>query len=519
MFIVLEKFLKSHNFSRVISEFEDYYQSHPNFPSLFALTDTFTFLKIENVAARVEKNQLDELPESFLGYVSTEKQTVELALVQKKDEFLEVTFEGIKTVKHTSDDFKLKWNGIVVAIEPSEKEESIVRNGSVMISYLLVACIIGLFCSLNYSALTISSLFSFILYVSAGVLSFMVIKEKLNSEHSGVSKICSFGENSSCDSVIKSSKAQITSWMDFSDLPILFFATSILAMLIEPSSYLWINALSLFALPVVIYSIWLQRVAIKTWCTICLGISAVLVLQMILAAWNVNEPFPMEFRGLISACFIIPSWFFVRNYLNDNQILNKKNQELIRFKRNFDVYKFLEEPLKIPNKFLTSRGIEIGNSQNTITMRLILSPSCGHCHTAFEEALNMYHLNSSKIRLVILYNLNPANKDNPTLKVALNTLSLYADQPENIIRVLSDWHIDQIGLEPWMEKWGKETTNVQFEQDLFNQYTWCEENGFNYTPVKIMNDGRIPKEYSLEEMKYFISEMEESENSEPSKVA
>lgn len=515
MFIVLEKFLKVHNFSKVISDFEDYYQSHPNYPSLFALTDTLSFLNIENVAARIEKNQLDELPESFLGYVSNDIQSVELALIHKQNELIEVTFEGKKTVKYSSDDFKVKWNGVVVAIEPNEEEVYFASEGSTLIGSLIITCVIGLFCISNYSGISALALISFLLYVSGGVLSFLIIREKMNSEQSGVSKICSFGENTSCDSVIKSTKAKITSWVDFSDLPILFFFTSIVAMLIEPSSYLWLNALSILALPVVVYSIWLQYFILKTWCTLCIGVSVVLLLQMFTTIGSLTEIFSMEFRGVISACLIIPTWFFVRNYLNDNQSLRKKNQELIRFKRNFEVYQFLEKPLKISSDHLISRGIELGNNQNPITMTLIVSPSCGHCHKAFEEALNLYHLNSSKIRLVIFYNLNPANKNNPTLKIALNTLALYEERPNDIVQALSDWHIDQIGLEPWMEKWGRDNTDIEFENDLLNQYTWCEENGFNYTPVKIINDSEIPKEYTLEEMKFFISEMEDLENTEP----
>ena len=102
-----------------------------------------------------------------------------------------------------------------------------------------------------------------------------------------------------------------------------------------------------------------------------------------------------------------------------------------------------------------------------------------------------------------------------TLKIALNTLALYAEQPDDIVQVLSDWHIKKIGIEPWMEKWGRDNTDIQFEKDLLNQYMWCEENGFNYTPVKIINDCEMPKEYTLEEMKFFISEMEDLGSKEP----
>lgn len=43
---LVKKYLHQNQFSDVVEEFEDLFQSHPNYPSLYAITDTFNLLSI-----------------------------------------------------------------------------------------------------------------------------------------------------------------------------------------------------------------------------------------------------------------------------------------------------------------------------------------------------------------------------------------------------------------------------------------------------------------------------------------
>lgn len=505
---LINRYLSIFGFSNYQNEFEDLFQSHPNFPSLFALTDTFTLLGIENVAAKIPREKLEELPSCFLAYAENGQKGSDLALVVRKNNKIEIAFDKQKKQIISINEFRTIWNGIVVVIEPNETEES-KSNTSLQKTIIVAIGLLALFFLKQSFQFSIITTVSFILYTIGFIISIFIIQEKLDKGQENISKLCTFNENTSCDSVIKSSGAKINKWLDFSDLPILFFSIAILATLFDTKSNILINSLSLLSIPIVIYSIWLQKVELKKWCVLCLAVSTLLILQSSLLFLSEFE-IETNITNLIIAIIIVPTlWFLLKNYLEKNIDLEKSNKELKRFKRNYKVFELLQNPLKLPIISAHFSTIEIGSRWNAVRISLALSPSCSHCHMAFEQALYIYNTNREKVFLSIFFNLNPKNNDNPYLNVAKNVMQIYKINPEQVIEALSDWHIKKMNIADWLFKWEL----IQIENDVLEnlqlQYEWCLQNNFNYTPVKIINEKEYPKEYDLNELKYFLSEIEE----------
>lgn len=510
MSVIFNKFLSIHKFSSLYNEFKDNYESHPNYPSLFAITDTLSILKIENVAANVPKDQLEELPDCFLGYVYDEEKGLDLALVEQNKDKISITFEDNKKQVLSINSFNEIWNGVVIAIEPNELNDK--KTNATLSKIIVVAFgLFGLFFLKQGTTFSILANVSFFLYTIGFVFSVFIIQEKLGSGQASVSKLCSFSETTSCDSVINSSTAKINNLIDFSDLPIIFFSTSVLAMLLDSTSHSIINGLSLFSIPIVFYSIWLQKIKLKKWCILCLSISAILIFQVVFFLSN-GTKFNYNITTLfISITIVSTLWFFIKYYIESNVNLEKNNKELKRFKRNFKVFDLLQKPLRMPTKAAIFSTIEIGHKENPVSISLALSPSCGHCHTAFEEAIKLYNSNKEKVNLSIFYNLNPENKDNPYLEIARNLMQINSSNPENCIEALSDWHIKKMKLLEWLFKWEQKFIDIEIDEDLLAQYEWCSQNEFNYTPVKIVNDREFSSEYEMEELKFFISDIEDQE--------
>ncbi|NVK66984.1 MAG: hypothetical protein HWE22_20495 [Flavobacteriales bacterium] len=510
MFIVLEKFLKLNNFSRVISDFKDYYQSHPNFPSLFALTDTLSLLNIENVAARVDKDHFHDLPDSFLGYVEEEGKGPSLALVRKSAQSVEVLFEKKKPKRLSIEEFIKCWNGIVVAIEPGTNDDAsntISKSSLVLVVTLL--CVSG-FTLINNSVFSWSYLFNYALYVFGAIVSVAILREKYSSDPNHVSKICSLGTNTSCSSVIKSERAEFTKWIGFSDLGVVFFGASLLTLLLEPDAMGILNSISLFSLPVIIYSIWVQRVVLKSWCVLCLMLAVTLLAQSIWALYTGINVQVGVVELVFSLIFMLVIWLFVKKHLDTFDHLKSSNKELLRFKREFEIFKFLQKPLPLETSVISNGKISIGPSDNPVKMSLVISPSCFHCDKAYKDALQLLEENPKRISLEIFYNLNPENQDNPYLKIARSILQLSEVEPEKCIAALSEWHLGDKDLDLWLKKWGQED-DEKADRLLAEQYRWCLQNEFNYTPVKIINDCELSMHYSLDELKYFIAELSEPE--------
>lgn len=506
---ILHQFLTKHQFSNLQNEFDDNFESHPNYPSLFAITDTFSLLQIDNVAANVPKDQLVQLPDCFLAYVSNEDKGNDLALIEKTNNNIRITFDEKKKIQISIEKFKEAWNGVIIAIEPNEKIESKTNSSFQNITFLVLG-VLGLFFIKQEFQFSLVASLSFFLYIIGFVVSIFIIQEKLNKGKEAVSKLCTFNANTSCDSVIKSAGAKINKWLDFSDLPILFFSIASITMLIDTTSYVVLNTLSLLSIPIVIYSVWLQKVKLQKWCMLCLTVSTLLILQASLLIYSGFE-FLNNFSSLISATVLVTTlWFFIKKNLEKNADLEKNNKELKRFKRNYKIFELLQKPLKTPTRAAIFSTIEIGSRSNPIKVSLALSPSCGHCHTAFEQAMNLFNSNPENIQLSIFFNLNPENKGNPYLDVVKSMMQINQNDPEDVVEALSDWHIKKMSLADWLIKWEQIHIEDEIVEDIQSQYDWCLQNDFNYTPVKMINENEYPKEYDIEELKYFISEIEET---------
>ena len=347
------------------------------------------------------------------------------------------------------------------------------------------------------------------------VISVLILQEKFGIKTELVSKFCNINPEASCDSVIKSEQSQITSWLAFSDLPLLFFGTSLLALLINPlQSTALISGLSLLSVPFLVYSVWVQQVKIKKWCLLCLVVSAVIFMQ---GASFVFYPLPIFALTLLpgiltclfSSVLMFSGWFLIKPILEKEINATKEVKELKRFKRNFKIFQSLTKEVKSEINLHKLKGIEFGKLNAGTSIILFLSPSCGHCHKAFHDAHELFKKHPENIHLNILFNVNPENEQNPYRVIVENLLKINSVHPDKAQMALIDWHINTIGLDAWKDKWALETHDMLANNEMHNQYNWCLHNDFNYSPVKIINTKLFPNEYEIADLHYFMNDFEE----------
>lgn len=508
---VILKYLTLTNFSSFIKDFIINYESHPDYPSLYAITDSLSLIGIENLAAKVSKEQFFEIPITFLSYLDDE-----LILVERKENEVLVSSEDNKQVSFTFIDFFEVWNGIILVVEENNTQK-VFQNNTIRVftKYsLLLGCLLVVYFLKNQESFQIFTFLGFILSFIGFVIALFIIDEKYRTnENQLTSKICSFSESTSCSKVIKSSSPLISRWVEFSDLPILFFASALISQLLNGESIFIISLLSILSLPLVAYSIWLQKVKIKKWCILCITVSSILLFLSILGWFNQKDlSFKVTTDFFIIGIIVSVVWFIIKLNISNNANLTKENLDLMKFKRNPFIFKSLLKKVSSYDSINSFNRILIGKKDVPINLTLILSPSCSHCHIAFEESLEIYKQFEDKINISILFNVNPNNKLNNYLNVVFMILMINKKDSNKILEAIRDLHIEKLSLEEWFVKWGNNATNNDFENeklDLEQQYNWCQKNNFNFTPVRLVNDTIYPTEYSVSDIKYFISELEE----------
>jgi uncharacterized membrane protein len=509
MVTLLKKYLHKNGYSNQKDVFDDLFLSHPNYPSVFAITDSLDALSIENVALKVPKEQFNDLPESFLAMYERN-----IVLVAKTSESITIETEASKQKKLTFNEFLTGWNEVIIAVEPNVNP--ILKKEKTTKKWLLYALpfIALIVISATFNAYNLNSIILLITSIIGLILSIFIVQEKLGIKNEIASKFCNINPNVSCDSVLQSKKSEINEWVGFSDLPLLFFSISIVSILIQPEfSTRIVGLISLIALPIIVYSIWLQKFELKKWCILCLAVSLVIILQNIMFGIETFSLFNFRityFYAFIFTTILLSSiWFTIKPIIKNKIKFEKQANELMRFKRNFNFFQFLSKNINEYDDFEKLEGITFGNKYATTQITLILSPTCGHCHTAFQDAYELFQNYSEKIFLNILFNINPNNQDNSYKTVAENLLALNEQDSKKAKEALIDWHINLLDLENWSRKWTVESPHLLVNRQLQNQYYWCLKNEFNYTPVKIINGNLFPDEYEINELKYFITNFSE----------
>lgn len=504
MLTITKEYLIVNNHQEKIKEFEDAYNSHPNFPSLFALTDSLNLVNVENIAARVDKVELENLPSQFLAMIEDE-----LFLVKKHNSKIVLLDNKKETTEISVEEFVSKWNGIIVGIEEGVKEDvSMVSFYNILILSSLL--LFGVFFIKQFldSDFNVISNVVFLLSLIGTILGVLIVSEKYyNVNGHIVSKLCGQGESMSCEDVVNSKLAQINKWLEFSDLPIVYFSSAIMAMLLVPTVYQEIILMSVFTIPVVFYSLWLQKVKINKWCPLCLLVSSVLVISSLL---TLIKPYHFNWNNwyvfLVSFLSLFAVWSVFKNLLLEKNKLDTENVSLRKFKRNPDLFFKSIVPVSSPISLFNFNKIVIGDQEASVTLSLLLSPSCPHCHTAYKKAINLQKRFKKSLKLEILYNVNPENTLNQYREVALVLLQLNRENKENSLEALDDWHSKQMSLKEWKNKWQR-SIEPTIVNDLEDQYNWCQENNFNYAPVRLINENLLPNEYDIEDLKFFISEL------------
>lgn len=502
---LIQKYLSIQNFADKKAAFEDIFESHPDYPSLFAITDTLDLLSIENTAAKVSQEQVLELPDSFLAMYNQQ-----LALVTKNKTSIKVKLAKEDARNISFDNFFAGWNGIVIVIEPNETISNKYSNTDLKWLYYSLPLVTLLITSIFYNSYDIGGAILLITSIAGLVFGVFIIQEQLGFRNKMISKFCNITSDGSCNSVISSEKGKINKWINFSDLPILFFGSNVTSLFLNPiNSANQIGLLSLVALPIIIYTVWIQKIQLKKWCLLCLVISSVIVLQSVLWIFKKEQFSNITFSGLyfylFSVLFIMSFWLILRHTLISKIEAKKEVSKLKKLQRNYAVLNLLSKEVAVLKGLDKLEGIRFGNQDAAVHVTIIISPNCKYCDKAFKEALELVTQYSEKVFLKVLYNINPENDDNPYKTVVERLLEINNSNTALAAEALIDWHIKKIGLKKWKEKWKTNFITSKVNQQIEQQYHWCRENEFNYTPVKMINDKLLPDEYEIIDLKYFLN--------------
>jgi uncharacterized membrane protein len=517
-FSFLFRYLKNENIIIDQKEFDFQVQSHSDYPSLLAISDTLSFFKINNVAARVNNEELKNLPHNFIALIKDEKENSFLTFVEQNLNGFQYVQNG-KTTKLNSKEFAEQFQNVVLVAEREETELNEVDSNKKMIFGLILLGLVYFF-SISISNFSLLQFF-IVFFASTGVyLSIEAISHEFGIKTKFSEAVCTISPNTDCNAVINSKKNRYFELISFSDSSITFFGAQLLALLFLSISnqldsfYVITTVLLLLSVPIVLLSIYQQYFIIKKWCPICLTIIALIFTELgcllFFNSFNLSLKLKAISYFVLAMTLSYLSTVFIKKIFKSNFDLQLKTLENYRFKRNYSLFKIaLLDSKSIDYKESIVNNIVLGNKEAKLKVIIVLSPFCGHCKATVKIINEILERYRTKISIDIRFNFNSEYLDLKSLELHQRLINVFLEKGgDTFLEALNIWfekkNIDN--FEPIMDF---SSRDFKIDKLLIDQFLWNKENNITFTPAIIINNLYFPNQYDRSDLIYFINDLEE----------
>lgn len=486
-------------------EFIFQFNSHPNYPSALAFSDTLNFMGVKNDAYELDKQYWDELPDEFIAIVDDS-----FSLVRKSGSQYTVYAEKVKTLSKA--ELHSRSTDFILLFEKSETTESKTVTSLKPLLYIASAVIV------LYSVVSQAwheVLFNLISL--AGIyISLEIFNQKFGGTSTVISSICgdtSANQNvNSCNKIINQDKTSILG-LKFSDFSLIYFTGLLVMGVFLPDTAMLIKGIALLSMMAVGYSVYIQAFVEKTYCRVCLIIISLLVAQLLLSFLFFGNTF-MDYRIVLLSIVLWIAVFslvlYINNVLAEKESLQKSNSKNLRFKRNYELFKReLTDREKI--QFSDQETFSLGNRDARVRISVVSNPYCGFCkdaHTILEKLLEQY---PDDVSAQIRFNYSAEQKNDKFTGLISDFTSIYRQKPETeFIKAVDLWF--KTKDESKIRTLAGADTQREDLTPLIQMSAENREAGLNFTPIFLINGYQFPEKYDREDIYYFISELIEDED-------
>ncbi|ESU21701.1 hypothetical protein FCR2A7T_01560 [Flavobacterium cauense R2A-7] len=509
------QYLKKEKIAIDEDEFDFQIQSHPYYPSLLAVSDTLGFFKINNLTARIENDDLEHLPDNFIGLIKNEDPVPAMAHIERTKTGYRYT-QNKKPVILSKQAFQDVFQNIVLI---AEKEEDVVVSKKINNFRNLGLWIFGMLYVVLILMNTISILSGLFLFF--GLIGLFLSVEAISYEFGIKTKfseaVCSIAENTDCNVVITSQKSKILEHFRFSDASITFFGAQLLCLLFfsisnQLDSFFSISmTLLIVSLPITLISLYQQIVVVKKICPMCMVIIGLLYSEIIAlyffkeSQWKFNFQMVLYYTTILLGLYL--TVFFVKKTMKDNLNLQSEIVKSNRFKRNYSLFKIaLLSSDTVSDKSNEVRRVFLGNPEANLKIILVSSPFCAHCkeaHKILEEVLERF---GDKVVFDLRFNYDEKGNENAK-KIHYKLMRIYFDEgQESFLKALHNWFETKEETK-LISKVAQQITDLQISELLREQLTWNRNNQITFVPAIIINGYHFPVQYDRNSLIHFIEDL------------
>ncbi|MAN87622.1 MAG: hypothetical protein CL555_12545 [Algoriphagus sp.] len=503
---------------------ETFLLTHPEFPSLLSVSDLLENLKLVHSIKRINREEIESLESPCL--ILPERSAKGLISV--------LTSTNLRKLKSEIASQSL----IVISVNPSlinstnqQKSDFFqekIKNGAEGLLKITLIVLLGLF------LFSIDSIFDFFWVMTSifgAVVSYLIFSKDLGFKFDVIDKFCNSGKKASCDEMLQSEKSIVFGFLKFSDLIISLFVFQLVILGLFVLSDRSINevwplfmGIALLSIPAVLYSVYLQYAVLKTWCKLCLIVSAILILQFGMLIGNFfDETIYWGVEDLLGTILLAISYpiilsltFLVRSR---TQEFNTFYQRAVHSERIKNSPKVFYDLLKQQNKAHYSplyHELVIGNPNAPIKLIIVSNLYCAPCKVQHEEVSRLVESNKEYLSVSMRFvKINKQfNKDISSTQYLLQYWwdNIHNTEKESSLteQLIHSW-FSEMNVESFASshplKELKLSNEVKAMAEL--QEKWIEEIGVSKTPTIFINDYELPSLYTIADLHRILPDLAE----------
>lgn len=509
---VFFKYLEKENIAIDVEEFYFQYKSHPDYPSLLSVSDTFSFFGVNNIVAKVKKSNIDDLGENFIAVlVDDVLKRPKLNFIQKKTDVY-ILNDGKNQSKIDLTRLEEKWDNIVFKINENSDLESSYSSSKFLILPSLILITLPIF--LFYFKTNFFTNILIVLFFLGFLFSLLTLKDLFGNKVEIINKFCNITKSSNCETILNSKKNKIFEILNLSDLSIVFFFYQIVFLTISIISndvlpFFGLQKILVFSsIPLLLFSIYYQKFVENRWCPLCLSITLVILLEMI-----VLLKFSIDFiniKAILLSVMILSisfsSWKLLKGFLINQKELKDFQIKANRFIRNYTLFK--NTILKNKNFQLPETPLILGNNNSKLVISIITNPFCGFCKKTHELVDKLISLFPEDIKIEILIKVDIEAEDNFNKNFYHNFMNnFFVKDQSTFLNSINYWYSNK-NINSWLEKFESKDIDVKKFESIYNLFNnWCIENDINYTPAIFINGFEYPDLFDRENLMYYINEL------------
>lgn len=490
-------------------------KSHPEYPSLWSIAQTLNYFGVKSNAFSADFDGLQKINAKVIIHLRIGDG---IFVILEEISNNAVTYYDVpsRKKKYLSREHFLKiWSGILIVGEKSERP--VVSDQSNYLAKIAIGSFLMCFVFLyGYFFPNVFCLTSFLLnligYLTAGAL----LLHQIGYSNSLIDHICISTKFFNCNQFIRQSVLPFFREFSLITISFVFFLAGTFLFVFCPFLstknhiffiWQWVMAAgSPFVLAAFTY-----QMVVKKWCPLCLAMATTFVLQFILLLQYWQQPVNLELtvEGGTFVCILVffstIFYWLTKGYFTQRQMAEKNLEKNLSLKRRSFILAglFHTQPHIRLDKELISLGIK--NAQIVITT--VLSTSCNPCKEVALFMIKLIKKYPENIQWKLFFAGNISDKFVVGNELLLHLIMLSMGNNDSAQQFLYDWARNK-SIHFLKKKYALNSIDEKAIAILSNSTKEIKKQKIDLTPFILINDIKLPPEYSIKDIPYFLLDEE-----------